>query len=43
MLFEGMQGIDEMLRQSGHYGPKVDIDETADLQSRLIAFVGRRP
>ena len=43
MLFEGMQGIDEMLRQSGHYGAKVDIAETADLQSRLIAFVGRQP
>ncbi len=43
MLFEGMQDIDEMLRQSGHYGPKVDIDASADLQSRLIAFVGRRP
>ena len=42
-MFEGMQGIDEMLRQSGHYGPKVEIDDGADLQSRLIAFVGRRP
>jgi uncharacterized protein (TIGR03086 family) len=42
-MFEGMQGIDEMLRQSGQYGPKIDVDETADLQTRLIAFTGRRP
>jgi len=41
--FEGMQGIDEMLRQGGQYGPKIDVDESADLQSRLIAFTGRRP
>ena len=42
-MFEGMQGIDEMLRQSGQYGPKIDVDESADLQTRLIAFTGRRP
>ena len=42
-MFDGLQGIDEMLRQSGQYGPKIDVDENADLQTRLIAFVGRRP
>ena len=42
-MFDGIQGIDEMLRQSGQYGPKIDVDENADLQTRLIAFVGRRP
>jgi uncharacterized protein (TIGR03086 family) len=42
-MFDGIQGLDEVLRQSGQYGPKVDVDENADVQTRLIAFVGRRP
>ena len=42
-MFDGLQGIDEMLRQSGQYGPKVDVAEDADVQTKLIAFVGRRP
>jgi hypothetical protein len=29
--------------ESGQYGAKVDVDEDADIQTRLIAFVGRRP
>jgi hypothetical protein len=28
---------------AAQYGAKVDVDEDADLQTRLIAFVGRRP
>ena len=39
----GMQPMDEMLRQSGHYGPKVDVDDGADDQTKLIAFTGRTP
>ena len=42
-MFEGIQGIDEILRQSGHYGPKIDPGDDADLQTQLIAFTGRRP
>jgi len=42
-MLEGMQPIDEMLRQSGHYGPKVDAPADADVVTRLIAFTGRRP
>jgi hypothetical protein len=42
-MFDGIQGLDEVLRQSGQYGPKVDVDENSDVQTRLIAFVGRRP
>ena len=38
-----MQPIDDMLRQSGHYGPKVAVDEGADDQTKLIAFTGRTP
>jgi hypothetical protein len=35
--------MDEVLRQSGHFGPKVDVPDDADELTRLIAFTGRRP
>jgi uncharacterized protein (TIGR03086 family) len=38
-----MEPTDEMLRQSGHYGPRVPVAADADEQTRLIAFVGRQP
>ncbi len=39
----GMEPLDEMLRDSGHYGPKVTVPDDADEQTRLIAFTGRQP
>ena len=42
-LFEGMEPIDELLRQSGHYGPRVEVPADAAEQTKLIAFTGRRP
>lgn len=42
-MYEGMLPIDEMLRQSGQYGPKVEVPDDADVQTKLIAFVGRQP
>jgi uncharacterized protein (TIGR03086 family) len=42
-MYEGMLPIDAMLRTSGHYGPRVDVPDTADTQTKLIAFTGRRP
>jgi len=42
-MLEGMLPLDEVLRQSGHYGPKVEVPADADEQTRLIAFTGRRP
>ena len=39
----GMEPIDDMLRGSGHYGPKVDVPVDSDEQTRLIAFTGRQP
>ena len=35
--------IDDLLRSSGHYGPKVDVPDDADTQTKLIAFTGRDP
>jgi uncharacterized protein (TIGR03086 family) len=42
-LLEGMEPMDELLRQSGHYGPRVEVPADADEQTKLIAFVGRQP
>jgi len=42
-LLAGMEGVEEMLRASGHYGPRVDVAAGADVQDRLIAFIGRDP
>ncbi len=42
-MLEGMLPMDEVLRQSGQYGPKVDVPDDADVQTRLLAFIGRQP
>ena len=42
-MFEGIHEVDAILRESGHYGPKIDVATNADVQTRLIAFLGRQP
>lgn len=42
-LLEGMLPLDEVLRQSGQYGPRVEVPDDADVQTRLLAFIGRHP
>jgi uncharacterized protein (TIGR03086 family) len=42
-LLVDMEPADEMLRASGQYGPRVIVPDDADDQTKLIAFVGRRP
>lgn len=42
-LFEGMEPMDEVLRGSGHYGPRIEVPDDADEQTKLIALIGRRP
>ena len=39
----GMEPMDEAMRSSGHYGPRIPVPEDADEQTRMIAFIGRRP
>ena len=34
-------GVDEAMRSSGHYGPRVAVPAGADEQTRLLAFMGR--
>ena len=42
-MLERMLPMDEALRQSGHYGPRVHVPDDADVQTKLLAFIGRRP
>jgi hypothetical protein len=42
-MFLGMEPMDEVLRQSGQFGPRVEVPEDADEQTKLIAFIGRQP
>ena len=39
----GSEPYQEQMRQSGHYGPRVEIPDDADEQTRLLAFTGRHP
>jgi uncharacterized protein (TIGR03086 family) len=42
-LLEGMLPLDGVLRASGQYGPRVEVPDDADAQTRLLAFIGRQP
>ncbi|MFA5884737.1 MAG: TIGR03086 family metal-binding protein [Acidimicrobiia bacterium] len=42
-MYEGTEGLDEVLRSSGHYGPRVIVPGDADEQTKLLAFMGRDP
>jgi uncharacterized protein (TIGR03086 family) len=41
--YTGMLPLDEMLRSSGHYGPKTEVPDDAPEQDKLMAFIGRQP
>ena len=42
-MLVGMEPMDEVLRQSGQFGPRVAVPDDADEQTKLIAFIGREP
>jgi uncharacterized protein (TIGR03086 family) len=42
-MFVGMEPMDQMLRESGQYGPRVIVPDDADEQTKLLAFIGRTP
>ena len=39
----GMQPMDDVLRDSGQFGPKVDVPAEASAQDRFVGFIGRDP
>ncbi|BCJ31584.1 TIGR03086 family metal-binding protein [Actinocatenispora sera] len=42
-LLGGLEPMEELLRSSGQYGPRVVVSADADVQDRLIGFIGRDP
>ena len=42
-MLEAMLPMDAILRASGQYGPRVSVPDDADVQTRLLAFIGRTP
>jgi len=43
VLLAGMEPIDDLLRGSGQFGPRVPVADDADPQTRLVGFIGRDP
>ncbi|MEO8829167.1 TIGR03086 family metal-binding protein [Lapillicoccus sp.] len=42
-LLDEMTPIEELMRSSGQYGPRVQVPDDSDAQTRLLAFIGRDP
>jgi len=42
-LLAGMEPMEEIIRSSGQYGPRVPVKDHADPQTRLLGFIGRDP
>jgi len=42
-LLAGMEPVEQLIRESGHYGPRVDVPADADAQTRMLGFIGRDP
>jgi uncharacterized protein (TIGR03086 family) len=43
VLVSGMEPIEELMRGSGQYGPRVAVPDTADPQTQMLGFIGRDP
>jgi uncharacterized protein (TIGR03086 family) len=42
-LLAGMEAAEDAIRASGHYGQRVEVPPDSDVQTRLVAFIGRDP
>lgn len=42
-LVAGMEPMEELIRSSGQYGPRVAVPDEAGPQARLLGFIGRDP
>ncbi|CAN5466929.1 maleylpyruvate isomerase family mycothiol-dependent enzyme [soil metagenome] len=40
-MVAAMEPMDAALRSSGHFGPRLDVADDADAQTKLLAFIGR--
>ena len=42
-MLAGMEPIEDVMRSSGQYGARVDVPDDADVQTRMLGFIGRDP
>jgi len=42
-LLAGLEPMEEVIRSSGQYGPRVPVPAGADVQAQLLGFIGRDP
>ena len=42
-LLGGMEQMEQVIRSSGQFGPRVEVPADADTQTRLLGFIGRDP
>ena len=42
-MLAGMEPMEEVMRGSGQYGPRVPVPDDAPVQDRLLGFIGRDP
>jgi len=42
-LLGGMEQMEEVIRSSGQFGPRIEVPAGADTQTRLLGFIGRDP
>jgi uncharacterized protein (TIGR03086 family) len=43
VMLAGMEPMEELMRDSGEYGPRVPVPDDASAQDRLVGFIGRDP
>ena len=43
VMLAGMEPIEDAMRGSGQYGPRVEVPADADAQTRMLGFIGRDP
>ncbi|GAA0926383.1 TIGR03086 family metal-binding protein [Virgisporangium aurantiacum] len=43
LLLAEMEPIEDVIRSSGQYGPRVPVPTDADAQTRMLGFIGRDP
>jgi uncharacterized protein (TIGR03086 family) len=43
VLLAGMEPVEEAMRSSGQYGPRVPTPDDADARTRMLGFIGRDP
>jgi len=42
-MLAGMEPMEDAMRASGQYGPRIEVPAGADVQTRLLGFIGRDP